>query len=144
MDDITLIGHMVGDGEELAQKLREKGFLDLKNIIEQEPSNLAKQLEINEEKAGKIVAAAKAIFKPEVSISRPISVAKEEAKGEERKIVVTEKIRARSKTKKEKPITLVKEAMVYKKRKPLIKKYWKVVLPIAGLALIGFLLKQRE
>jgi len=144
MDDITLIAHMVGDGEELAQKLREKGFIDLKNIIEQEPPNLAKQLDINEEKASKIVAAAKAIFKPEVSITGPISVAKEEPKAEETKIVVPEKIRARPKTKKEKPITLVKEAMVHKKRKPFIKKYWKVVLPIAGLALIGFLLKQRE
>ena len=144
MDDITLIGHMVGSGEELAQKLREKGFLDLKNIIEQEPFNLAKQLDITEEDASKIVAAAKAIFKPEVSITGPILAAKEEPEGEKKKIVVPEKIRAGSKTKKEKPIILVKEAMVYKKRKPLIKKYWKVILPIAGLALIGFLLKQRE
>lgn len=144
MDDLTLIAHMVGNGKELAQKLREKGFLDLKNIIEQEPFNLAKQLDINEEEAIKIVIAAKAIFKPEVSMTGPISVAKEEPKGEETKIIVPEKIRARLRTKKEKPIILVKEAMVYKKRKPLIRKYWKVVLPILGLALVGFWLKGRE
>lgn len=93
----------------------------------------------------KIVAGAKAIFKPEVSITGPISVAKEEPEGEEKKLVVQEESRARSKTKKEKPIIfLVKESMAYKKRKPLIKNYWKVMLPIAGLALIGFLLKGRE
>ncbi len=144
MDDLTLIAHMVGNGKELAQKLREKGFLDLKNIVEQEPFNLAKQLDISEEDASKIVASAKAIFKPEVSITVPILAAKEEPEGEEKKIVVPEKNRVGPKTKKEKPVILVKESMAYKKRKPFIKKYWKVILPIAGLALIGVLLKSRE
>ena len=141
MDDLTLIGHMAGGGEALAQQLREKGFGTLNQILRQRSSDLVQQLAIDEETAKKILAAAKAIAKPAAPVATP-SLVSDGAKGEEPTRVAAE----------EKP--RVKKAATAKTRKrgtaPVTgtrvkvqrKRYWKVVLPILCIVLIGSLLNQ--
>ena len=142
MDDLTLIGHMAGGGEALAQQLREKGFGDVGQILGQEPSLLAQQLAIDEDTAKKIIAAAKALAKPKGIATEP-SVVSDGAKAEEptRVAVVEEKPRvkkaATAKTRKRRPAPVTGTWVTIRR-----KRYWKVVLPLLGGVLIGSLLNQ--
>ena len=71
-------------------------------------------------------------------------VTKQEQKPEEQKVEVSENIEPLSEVKKaEGEMSVTIEEKLTNKRKPFMKKYWGIVLPIAGLALLGFLLKNR-
>lgn len=75
MDDISLIGHMSGQGEVVADKLRQAGYTTLQKIIEEEPSVLAESTGLKPNIVGKIINSAKAL-----SRTRPATKEKAEKK----------------------------------------------------------------
>lgn len=77
-DDISLIGHMSGQGEAIADKLRQVGFTTLQKIIEEKPAVLAESTGLEPNIVSKIINSAKSLgtarpAKPkEVIAERPI------------------------------------------------------------------------
>lgn len=119
MDDISLIGHMSGQGEVVADKLRQAGYTTLQKIIEEEPSVLAESTGLEPNIVGKIINSAKAL-----SRTRPATKEKAEKKvkkkvvlaaaGEEK--VESSKAAAKTKSAKkvEKPARKPKETITEK------------------------------
>lgn len=132
MDDLTLLAHMAGGGAALASQLREKGLTDLALLLQKTPEDVAKEFEVTTEMANKILKAVRAIRK----VNSPKPSAKAAApqphpKKEERLIAAAEQ--AISKAIKKTPAPV---GRVFRN-----KRYWKVVAPILGVALIGVLLR---
>lgn len=61
MNDISLIGHMSGQGEAVADKLRQAGYNTLQKIIEEKPSVLAESTGLEPGVISKIIASAKSL-----------------------------------------------------------------------------------
>lgn len=77
MDNISLIGHMSGQGEVLTNKLRQADYATLQKIIEEEPSVLAESTGLEPDIISKIINSAKAL-------SQTCPAPKIEAKAEEK------------------------------------------------------------
>lgn len=122
MDELSIVVHMAGSSEEIAQKLRDKGFTDLNKIKAQSPVDLAKGLEIDEALSGKIISAAK-------SMSGPAE-----------KIVAKVKPRKKSQSSAQSLINKI----TAKDGKIFIRKHWRKVLPLAIFTLIGYWLGRRN
>ena len=60
-DDISLIGHMSGQGEAIADKLRQVGFTTLQKIIEEKPAVLAESTGLEPNIVSKIINSAKSL-----------------------------------------------------------------------------------
>lgn len=117
MDELNLVVHMAGGSNGLEQKLRDKGLADLKKIAVLESADLAIDLEIDQEMAKKIISAAKATIKPKVKKVKAVGIEDID------------------------PVFAAKKE--HFRKKPLVKRYWKFVLPVVAVALIGFGLKQK-
>jgi len=61
MDDITLIGHMSGEGEAATNKLRRAGYTTLQKILTEEAPLLAKNTGLQPDTVNKIMGSAKTL-----------------------------------------------------------------------------------
>lgn len=61
MNDISLIGHMSGQGEVAADKLRQAGYTTLQKIIEENPSVLVESTGLEPSMVSKIINSAKSL-----------------------------------------------------------------------------------
>jgi len=59
MNDMSLIGHMSGQGEVVADKLRQTGYTTLQKIIEEKPSVLAESTGLEPNIVNNIITSAK-------------------------------------------------------------------------------------
>ena len=136
MDELTLISHMTGGGEAVVHKLRERNLTDPAILLEKNPEDLAKELDVSEEVAGKILTAARAIRKAEP----PRPKGKEVSKEDQALAAAGEAISsAIQRTPKRKPgrVGVVPVKRVRRRR------YAKALFPILGLVLIGAMLRNQ-
>lgn len=108
MDDISLIGHMIGEGETAANKLRQAGYTTPERIVEAEPAVLAKETGLELEIINKIFNSVKAF-----SRTHPTP----KIKTETRKKAVKTTVSAKKKVKKLKVATKKRIAKEGKKPK---------------------------
>ncbi len=155
MDDLAFIAHVVG-GKELEQKLRDKGFTGFQSLVDKEPVQLARELEISEEMAQKIIDAVRAAFSVEPSEAKEQLHPPSPEEGENNtgttamaagphpepleeglKQIQQEKLIRRKRKvvaapRKRKQV-FVKE-LSFRKIPP--KRYWRFVLPVLGVVLL--------
>lgn len=60
-DDISVIGHMSGQGEALADKLRRAGYTTIQKIIEEEPSVLSESAGLEPSTVSNVLSSAKSL-----------------------------------------------------------------------------------
>jgi len=105
MDDISLIGHMSGQGETAADKLRQAGYNTLQKIVEEKPSVLAESTGLEPSIVSTIINSAKSL-----GGAHPVAKAKAKAK---RKTA-----RAPSRKKVKRPKVTAKKKTAEKTKKP--------------------------
>ena len=136
MDELTLISHMTGGGEAVASKLRERGLTDLAVLLQKNPEELAKELDVSETMAGKIMTAAGAIRKAEPPQSNGNKVSKADkaigaAQGASAKIIEGT------------PTRRPGRARVVPVKRVRRRRYAKALFPILGLVLLGAMLRHQ-
>lgn len=101
-DDISLIGHMSGQGEAAADKLRQAGYTTLQKIIEEKPSVLAESTGLEPSIVRKIINSAKSLGggRPVAKTKVKKKAKKKTAKAPSRKKVQRPKVTAKKKVAK--------------------------------------------
>ncbi len=117
-DDISLIGHMSGQGEGAADKLRQAGYNTLQKIIEEKPSVLAESTGLEPGIISKIIASAKSLGggHPVTKTKVKKKAKKKTAKAPSRKKVQRSKVAAKKKIvkKAKKPVAKPKKVIAEK------------------------------
>jgi len=123
-DDISLIGHMSGQGEAAADKLRQAGYTTSQEIIEEKPSVLAESTGLAPGIISKIINSAKSLGGVRPVTRTKAKVKKNTKKKVTKKAAVPPKKKAKAKRKAVKAVPSRKKV---KKREVMVKKTAKKV-----------------
>ncbi len=136
MDELTLISHMTGGGEAVANKLRERGLADISVLLGRHPDALAKELDVEREAAQRIIVAARTIRGE--GPARPKTQGRRQAT---KALAAAEHAISTVITRAPKKGSRAAGAGVVKQNQRM--RYGKLLFPILGLVLLGAMLRGR-